>query len=395
MGKDGYFYTEESEMFEFFRIPKALIKEDYFKKLSLDAKFLYGLVLDRMGLSKKNGWVDIKGRVYIVYQIAKVMETMGVSRSKAINLLKELEEFGLVEKKRQGLNKPNLLYIKDFTVFITATSGSVKNDTSEEKTSEDPDVSEEEITPISASKIRKTADITVGSVKEDTSGCSKNDSSGSIENDISGGMENEPLEVSEMALINHTDMNKTDLSHTDSSHILSADANDKIGMTVREVRTLVQQNLDVNSLISEYPEDKELIEGIVNLITEILLIKEPQIRVAKKLQDAGFVRERLLGLTDSHIRYVIACLGKNAKKVGNMKQYLLATLFNAPLTMEAANKVTNGQKDVSVKAQSKTNRWINYQQSDHDFDELERLERELRNKNIATLMEKEESHATP
>jgi len=395
MGKDGYFYLEQSEMFKFFRIPYAMVIEDCFKKLSLDAKFLYGLVLDRMGLSRENSWIDTKGRVYIIYRIEDVMKTMGVSRSKAINLLKELEEFGLVEKKRQGLNKPNLLYVKDFTVFITATSGSVKKETSEEKTSEDADVSEEEITPISASKIEKTDNKTTGSVKNDISGSIKNDSSGNIENDTSGGWEDEPLEVSEMTPNNHTEMKQTDLSHTDSNPILSSDANDTIGMTINEVKALVQQNLEVDSLISEHPEDEELIEGIVNMIVETLLGHKPQIWVAKQLQDAQLVRERMLSLSASHIKYVIDCLEKNAKNVGNMKQYLLAALFNAPLTMEVANKVKYTQKGMSANTRRPANRFVNYPQPNRDFDELERLERELRDREIADYKEQGESHAAP
>ena len=105
----GYFYGSQAEMFSFFRIPNAMVKDSVFSGLSVEAKFLYGLLLDRIGLSRKYGWIDNENRVYIIYQIAEISEDMGMSRKKAINCLKELERFGLVEKKRQGLNRPNIL----------------------------------------------------------------------------------------------------------------------------------------------------------------------------------------------------------------------------------------------------------------------------------------------
>ena len=90
----GYFFGGQAEMFSFFRIPNAMVKDSVFNGLSVEAKFLYGLLLDRIGLSRKYGWIDSENRVYIIYQIAEISEDMGISRKKAINCLKELVEFG-------------------------------------------------------------------------------------------------------------------------------------------------------------------------------------------------------------------------------------------------------------------------------------------------------------
>lgn len=101
-------------MFSYFRVPKILFRDIKFKDLSTDAKTLYGILLDRMGLSVKNGWLDEQGRVYIIFPVQEVMDALGCADNKATKLFRELENAGLVERKRRGLGKPNLIYVKNF-----------------------------------------------------------------------------------------------------------------------------------------------------------------------------------------------------------------------------------------------------------------------------------------
>lgn len=110
-----YFYGAEAEQFSFYRIPKVLFTEERFRNVSAEAKVLYGLLLDRMSLSCKNGWLDKEGRVYIIFTIEEVMTALGCADQKAGKLLHELEsKCRLIERKRQGLGKPNLIYVKNF-----------------------------------------------------------------------------------------------------------------------------------------------------------------------------------------------------------------------------------------------------------------------------------------
>ena len=109
-----YFYGQSGEMFSYFRMPKILFRDIKFKDLSTDVKTLYGILLDRMGLSVKNGWLDEQGRVYIIFPVQEVMDALGCADNKATKLFRELEKFGLIERKRRGLGKPNLIYVKNF-----------------------------------------------------------------------------------------------------------------------------------------------------------------------------------------------------------------------------------------------------------------------------------------
>ena len=110
----GYFYEEESEAFCFYRIPKALFLEECFEMLSTDAKVLYGLFLERVSLSKRNHWIDEQGRVYVYYTLMSIQHDLHCACQKAVKLLKELEEYGLIERMKQGQGKPTRIYVKNF-----------------------------------------------------------------------------------------------------------------------------------------------------------------------------------------------------------------------------------------------------------------------------------------
>ena len=120
--KFNYYYGTEADQFTFIRIPKVLLKDPAFAELSIQAKMLYGVLLDRMGLSMKNGWLDEENRVYIIYRISEIQEDLGFSKKKSIDYLAELEQFGLVEKKRRGFGLSNIIYVKSF-MMVDAEQG--------------------------------------------------------------------------------------------------------------------------------------------------------------------------------------------------------------------------------------------------------------------------------
>ena len=120
-----YFYGQSSELFSFYRIPKLLFQDSRFQPLSTDAKTLYGILLDRMSLSARNGWLDKAGRVFIIYTVQEVQDSLGCADKKATKLLRELEEYGLIERKRRGQGKPSLVYVKNFSA--ESSKESVKN----------------------------------------------------------------------------------------------------------------------------------------------------------------------------------------------------------------------------------------------------------------------------
>lgn len=115
----GYFHGYEAEQFMFYRIPKLLFTDEYFRRLSSDAKVLYGLMLDRMGLSVKNHWIDEQDRVYIIFTLEQVMEYLNCGKDKGVKILAELDSekgIGLIERVKRGLGKPAIIYVKSFLI---------------------------------------------------------------------------------------------------------------------------------------------------------------------------------------------------------------------------------------------------------------------------------------
>lgn len=283
-----YFYGTESETFTFYRLPKALMTEEVFKVLTSDAKILYGLMLDRMSLSVKNGWFDEDGRVYIYYSIEDVMESMGCSKNKGMKTLQELDMvtgIGLIERKKQGQGKPTIIYVKNFEL---------------------------------GKSVSESQNVGIKNPRICDSGISKDGS----------------LESQDMSPNENKDINKL-LSYKESNLIISADMNRKDEIDVNAYAELVKENIELDLLCERHRFDRELLEGIYEIIVETVVSQADVILINSNKYPMSIVRSKFLKLNFSHIEYVMDCLNANTTKVRNIKKYMLATLFNAPSTMSS------------------------------------------------------------
>ena len=295
--KLSYFYGKEAEQYSFYKIPKLLFTDDYFKKISVEAKVLYGLMLDRMSLSVKNQWMDEEGRAYIYYSLEDIMDALGCSNKKAISIMKELDMdagIGLIEKKRQGQGKPTMIYLKQFMIQDVQKC---RNYTSEEK-----------------SVVSEVKNLHILKCK----------------NDISRSEENTCLEVKNIHT-NKNNINNTEISNTESNLILSGD--DRMRYEMDAYSELIKENIELEILRERHPYDQDLLEGIFDLILETVLCKNESIIIASNKYPAELVRSKFMKLNSSHVEYAIDCFKGNTTKVRNIKKYLLTTLFNAPSTI--------------------------------------------------------------
>ena len=326
----NYYYGSQADQFSFIRIPKVMLTEGTFSSLSIPAKVLYGVLLDRMTLSRKNGWFDDENRVFIIYQIGEIQEDLGFSKKKAMDLLSELEAFGLLEKKRRGHGLPNILYVKSFMTGLEA--GGVNEDLSMKgKTG-----SRGERSGTSGLRIAVSRSAGLGTSRSDGLGTSRVKDSALQEVPVSA-----PLK-------SKTDINQTDWNDIESDQILSAGSdeirsdgmlatgnqqNEKAVSDAEAYEQLIRKNIGYEDLLIAHPYDQELIEGIVALILETVLTHGETIVIASNRYPVMVVKSKLLKLTYSHIEYVLFCLKRNTTKVNNIKKYLLAVLFNAPSTI--------------------------------------------------------------
>nr|WP_315034653.1 DUF6017 domain-containing protein [uncultured Lachnoanaerobaculum sp.] len=322
----NYYYGIEAEQFSFYRVPRLLIKDERFKKLSSDAKLLYGLMLDRMSLSIKNKWFDDNNRAYIIYTINSIMEDLGCGKEKAVKVLAELDNtkgIGLVEKVRRGLGKPDIIYVKNFA--------SLEGNLDKKEA-----VNIDKTTEVGKSDFRKSENQTSGSQKIGLQEVGKSDLKKS-EKQTFRSSEIETQEVGE-SNPNYTKYNKTDLNYIEESYInpiiqSGSEKNDMID-DVQKCIELIKENISYNHHMKydSYGE-KELYDELFQVICEVVCVRRPTIRVAGEEYQYELVKSRFLKLESSHLEYVIECMKNTATKITNIKAYMITALYNATTTI--------------------------------------------------------------
>ena len=375
-----YYYGTESKTFSFVRIPRIFFRDDRFRQLSSEAKLLYGLMLDRLSLSQKNGWLDDRGRVYIIYTIDQVREDLDCGRDKAMKTLDELDVLGgigLIEKNRKGRGLPSLIYVKNF----------VKNS----EPVHDID-RKEELAEVGKTEALKSENPTSGDLKNRLLKVGKPDCNNPENNQnnmshtdhihLSYGMA--PVPVQEVILTDKTmdRMSKppsgritvkmpesysaaacdvpavsypiklqlkpggktvtASQSHSIScDHSISVAADSVSGASPPgaecSYRELVRRNINYDRLMRS-ETDRELYENFYDVMCDVLEgDSDAPITVNKTAMNPKIVKSRLLKINEDHMEYAVSCFKKtrSREEIRNPKNYMRTVLFNAPATMEA------------------------------------------------------------
>ena len=293
-----YFYGQAGELFSFFRIPKALFQEQRFQDLSTDAKTLYGILLDRMSLSVKNEWFDKKGRVFIIFTIEDVKRTLRCADNKATRLLRELEKFGLIERKRRGQGKPCLVYVKNFS--SESSKESVKNRDNDDSC---------------GSKIACQDPVKSRGIKKKE---------------------------------NKTEMNNTNLILSDESE----------KMKNRELlEEYFSRSLEIDLLLRLYPDDEDTLYQIVNLLVDTCATNRKTLRIAGDDKPAEVVRSRFMKLNADHalkkemIRVIQGTSGLDREMIQQMVNENKEALLTAQTNLADSEKKLKEIEEQNQKAE--------------------------------------------
>jgi hypothetical protein len=326
-----YYYGIEAEQFSFYRVPRLLIKDGRFKGLSSDAKLLYGLMLDRMSLSMKNGWLDEENRAYIIYTVDAIMEDLGCAKATCVKIMKELDSengIGLIEKKRRGLGKPDIIYVKNFSTV---------SDTQPEETPDNADKSAEvqklnfkksnnHTSRSSETELQEVQNLELRKFKEQTS----------------RGSEPELAEVQKAAPIytnyNQTNESYTDMSYTNPINQSESESGKDDGIDamddVNAYITLIKENIEYEHHMKyDSWQNKALYDELFEVICEIVCVKRATVRIAGEDYPYELVKSKFLKLDSGHLEYVIGCMQETNTKITNIKAYMVTALYNAPTTI--------------------------------------------------------------
>ena len=285
-----YFYGEQADSYSFYRIPRQLITGEKYKGLSVEAKLLYGMMLDRMGLSLRNGWLDKTGRVYIYYTVEEIQGDLGCGHVKAGRLLAELDTvkgIGLIERVRQGQGKPTKIYVKKFS----------PDPPPQGETSGLPRQPQNGGLDSAKAEFRSAASCRSGHTE-----------SGSADRQKQAG--------------SYIENNYPESSYTDQSIVPEE---------VEQLTEAVREQIDYPLLALSYPEDDP--DCILELICDVLSSSSPGIKIGGETIPTAKVQTRFRRLRFDHVAYVLDSLRETTTKIINIRAYLLTALYNAPLTI--------------------------------------------------------------
>lgn len=309
-----YYYGIEAEQFTFVRVPKVLFTDkEHFGGLSNEAKLLYGLLLERMSLSRKNNWIDKHNRVYIIFPVEEIEESLDVGHEKALNLLKELDDqsgIGLVRKKRRGLGLPSILYVKNFIVKGEQNTDRVPTSRS----------TENEFQEVGKTDFKKS------------------------ENQTSANPKNRLLEVRNSDS-NNIDINNTDMSYTYDQSInpprtdfQNFSPGDGLidGIDRNAVEEEVKEQIDYDCLIS-HPDNSvvQMAEEIKDLMVDVLCGERSVVSEGKRVSEET-AKSAYRKITFDHVQYVLQSLVNYPEKISRIDRFLTTSLFNSVYTLTNA-----------------------------------------------------------
>ena len=320
----NYLSASGIDKFTFYRMPKILFVDDYFSTISCEAKVLYGLLLDRATLSKSNNWIDELGRVYVFYKQTEAMEMLNIKKNKVIAIFKELEDIGLLIRKKQGQGKPTRLYVLDFSSHTDEENSKTNEVVSdnEEQTSSNDTKKEVKRLEKQTSEFQTSSNDTKKEVKR-------------LEKQTSKGLKNKPLSSN---YINKTEMNNTESIYLSSNANQptsenNENINDRLIDRYNNAVNKVKKQIEYGYLIENY--EKSTIDLIVSLIADVY-VDDSSISVNNRTIVAEQARIEYSKLTQEHIEFVLESIANTKTRIKNIRTYLQSCLYNAYHTMDIA-----------------------------------------------------------
>lgn len=307
-----YFYGNEAEQYQFYRVPQALFTDEKFSKISCESKLLYGFLLDRCGLSRKNKWNDDDGKLYVFFKQEEAIEKLNIGKNKAVKIFDELEQVGLIIRKKQGQGKPTKIYVCNFTKEIIVTA---QDQTSAENKKQEVQTPENR--------------------KSDNSVSSEN-----IQTEVKT-LQNGKSKLPKTGSPYILGLNHTEINHTNSSIYQkhkTKQTSEKDGWTdekIKECEEYIKTNIDYNSLLQENISPNTL-DMIVDIILEAYNPQNDFIKIQGQSVKRTIAMRQYEKLDSNHIRYILDSIKDEAKlqMIKNLRMYLKSCLYNAPHSMD-------------------------------------------------------------
>lgn len=266
-----YFYGSEGEQYRFYQIPAVLLEDDEYKKISDTAKILYGILLSRLAMSKKNNWIEEDtNRVYILYNRNDIAKLMGRGTSTISCAMNQLINVGLVKKKKQGLGKSDILYVMNFS----SAEKKVIREKIKDNEKEEVEANQKSQVPV----YEQEQNIEKETVPDD--------------------------------------------------NVLQSSS-------IKDVyRGIVRKQVDYNTLQQIPYYDVSIIDSLVDIMVDVYTSQKEAISISGESLPLNEVINRLKRINFEHIEYIMDCIKQNKTLIRRPYSYMLAALYKAPLTID-------------------------------------------------------------
>jgi DNA-binding transcriptional ArsR family regulator len=312
-------YTVEKVLSNtFYQMPKFLFGGE-FKELSNDTRVLYMLLKDRHELSVKNEWYNKKGEVYLIMKRDEMEEMLNLSAPTIRKAINELKKLNLIEEERQGLNKPNLLYL------LECKNLSLQNEKKlQSKSKENYSQKHKDFSPSNTNRNKNDFSKT-DNKSESTSDVNpkKNlDEPSTIDNDIEINPNNEPKrEKEERIAVNKSHALPRTEPESTKEDILPVYDYDTY-------KDILHRNIEYSHYVKHQHNDIKLIDELLENALDVITTQEPKVKINKELKNRQIVINKYLSLNSLDIDHIIMKFKEQCGKITHLSSYLKTLLYN-------------------------------------------------------------------
>lgn len=306
-----FFKGNETEQYMFYRVPQVLFTDEQFKKISCEAKLLYGFLIDRTSLSVKNNWLDKSGNVFVYFTLEEAKEKLNIGTGKSVKIFDELERIGLIIRKKQGQGNPTKIYVMNFTKQISKTSTQVAKD------------------KVQTSKKRKSeSDVEVKTSENRKSKVSKN---GSVDFQKS-----KPNHTNRIIL---TESNQSYLSNDTQEKAKEKSENDGQTDLIEDIKEDIKYQIDYDICLERRDElgiNSDTLDLIVDILLEPYTCCKSEMIVNGQSLSPQIVQAQFKKISFDHIQYIFDSMKATTQnyRIKNLRGYLRTCLYNAPHTID-------------------------------------------------------------
>lgn len=311
--------TNRLNDFPFIRFPAALVKLPCFKSLSADAKLLYALIIDRFNLSIANKWKDENGTPYVYFSIDSVMESVGCAKAKAVKLMDTLEDWGLIRRAKQGLGKPNRIYVLDPALL----------DQFENRTTLSTSSSTDQFDSDTSSEIKQVGNQTT--LSTDRSGSETTLSTDQFDNQT--GSDQFDFETSSIIKpkkfdfqtqeVRFSNPNQTKYNQTKSNQTEREERETKVPALVSGVMNQNAKEILCRSF------DEALVKRTTSLLYELVATPSQHVRVDNTLTSGYALSQHLANISVEQIQSALNNFTARTCPAAEERDYLLTALYDA------------------------------------------------------------------